>query len=56
MYLSDGGEKISSDTTGDRSQDLPTSSLKHYATPGPDFINTVLNFRGVTKVNRDYAI
>ena len=36
MDLSEGTtEKIPSDTTGDQSRDRPTSSLNHYAIPGP---------------------
>ena len=38
MVLSVATEKIPSDTTGNRSRDRPTSSLNHYATPGPLFI------------------
>jgi hypothetical protein len=35
MVPSVAKENIPSDTTGDRSQDPPTSSLNHYAPPGP---------------------
>jgi len=37
MVQSGATEKIPSDTIGNRSRDLPTSSAvpKHYATPGP---------------------
>jgi hypothetical protein len=28
-------EKVTSDITGDRSRNIPTSSLNHYATPSP---------------------
>jgi hypothetical protein len=40
MGLSDSTKKIPSDTTGDRSRDLPTSGAvpNNYATPGPKLL------------------